>query len=340
MPRKTTTYTILISCPSDIKEEVKIIEEVLKGFNENFGKNIGMSLEYSYWKKDVMPQHGDRPQEIINKQIVRDSDAIIAIFGEKFGSDTGKYPSGTIEEIEEMIKSKKQVFLYFSEKPIEREDMYSKVEELEKIERFKKEYGEKGIYSVYKSDNEFKENITKHIEKYFSNIKNTSIPNSNELIIKSYNNNSLEPYLQYYNILNYDEIIENKKNIIIDLIDNIKEIDVGMPSSFINGQVESIRYIKDYYKTLDFTCKFKIFIDENNFFNLNGYRKFNEYDMHNTLNQLGVNANINHIYEKEKFKYKRIVELINSIDEYNSIEKYFQYLKTIKFLSCNKRWRL
>lgn len=333
MPRKTTTYTILISCPSDIKEEVKIIEEVLKGFNENFGKNIGMSLEYSYWKKDVMPQHGDRPQEIINKQIVRDSDAIIAIFGEKFGSDTGKYPSGTIEEIEEMIKSKKQVFLYFSEKPIEREDMYSKVEELEKIERFKKEYGEKGIYSVYKSDNEFKENITKHIEKYFSNIKNTSIPNSNELIIKSYNNNSLEPYLQYYNILNYDEIIENKKNIIIDLIDNIKEIDVGMPSSFINGQVESIRYIKDYYKILDFTCKFKIFIDENNFFNLNGYRKFNEYDMHNTLNQLGVNANINHIYEKEKFKYKRIVELINSIDEYNSIEKYFQYLKTIKFLS-------
>mgnify|MGYP002625385331 CR=1 FL=1 len=91
--------------------------------------------------------------------------------------------------------------------------------------------------------------------RHFSNIKNTSIPNSNELIIKSYNNNSLEPYLQYYNILNYDEIIENKKNIIIDLIDNIKQIDVGMPSSFINGQVESIRYIKDYYKILEINTK-------------------------------------------------------------------------------------
>lgn len=333
MPKTTTTYTILISCPSDIKEEIKIIEEVLKGFNDNLGKNIGRYLECSYWEKDVIPQHGNRPQEIINEQIVEKSDAIIAVFGERFGSDTGKYPSGTIEEIEEMIKAKKQVFLYFSEKPIERENINFKIEELKKIEKFKKEYSKKGIYSVYKNNDEFKEKITNHIYKYFSNTKNTSIPNSNELIIKSYNNNSLEPYLQYYNILNYDEIIENKKNKIIDLIENIKNIDVGSPSSFINGQVESVKYIKDYYKVLDFTFKFNIYIDEKNFFNLNGYPKYNEYDMYNTLNRLGVYANINNIYKNEKFKYKSILELINSIDEYNSIEKYFKYLKTIKFLS-------
>lgn len=335
MPKKATIYTILISCPSDVKEEIEIIKEVLKGFNENFGKNIGISLEYNYWKKDIIPQHGNRPQEIINKQIVRDSDAIIAIFGEKFGSDTGKYPSGTIEEIEEMIKAKKQVFLYFSEKPIEREDMYSKVEELEKIERFKKEYGEKGIYSVYKSDNEFKENITKHIEKYFSNIKNTSIPNSNELIIKSYNNNSLEPYLQYHEIMdNYNGIIEDKKDKIISLINEIKKINIEYTATIINGLISSAMYFKDYEKIIYFSGEFKLGIDVNNFFNLGNYNPKDPYKIIKKIKYMfNTDISVNEFFKKEIDKHKKISLLIELIKQYYEFKEYFEYLSNIKCLS-------
>ena len=60
-----------------------------------------------YWSKNVMPEAGDYPQSIINKQILDKSDAIIAIFGNKIGSPTQHYESGTIEEIELMIQKRK-----------------------------------------------------------------------------------------------------------------------------------------------------------------------------------------------------------------------------------------
>lgn len=338
MPKTTTTYTILISCPSDIKEEIKIIEEVLKGFNDNLGKNIGIYLECSYWEKDVIPQHGNRPQEIINEQIVEKSDAIIAVFGERFGSDTGKYPSGTIEEIEEMIKAKKQVFLYFSEKPIERKNINSKLEELEK---FKKEYSKKGIYSVYKNNDEFKEKITNHIYKYFLKIENSgSINEYGKLIIKSYNNkNSLETYLQYHEIIeDYNIIIEDKKDKIINLINEIKKINIEHMATIINGLVSSTMYFKDYEKIIYFSGEFKLGIDINNFFNLGNYSPENPYATIEKVNYMFGNTynfddKLENLFKKEIDKYDKICLLIELIKQYYEFKEYFEYLSNIKCLS-------
>lgn len=110
-------------------------------------KNSNIVLSTLYWKDDVSLEYGDRPQEIINNQIVRSADFIIAIFGEKIGSDTGKFRSGTIEEINEIIKkSSKKVFVYFSNKPIDRNKIDEVSKNLQEIEKIKKEYGNYGIY--------------------------------------------------------------------------------------------------------------------------------------------------------------------------------------------------
>lgn len=150
MQRDIEAYRILISCPSDITEEVKIIKEELENINTYLLKKLNMRLETLYWEDDIFPEYGNRTQDIINNQIVIDADAIIAVFGEKIGSNTGKYKSGTIEEIEEVIKLSKKVFVYFSEKDVSREGIDKSVDEIKKINEFKKEYGSKGIYSIYK----------------------------------------------------------------------------------------------------------------------------------------------------------------------------------------------
>ena len=44
---------------------------------------------------------GERAQAIINRQIVKDSDLVVAIFWTRIGTPTGVAQSGMIEEIEE-----------------------------------------------------------------------------------------------------------------------------------------------------------------------------------------------------------------------------------------------
>jgi len=59
----------------------------------------------------------DRPQAILNRQIVDSGHLLIGIFGNRLGTPTGKAQSGTIEEIEEFRKTGRYVALYFSSAP-------------------------------------------------------------------------------------------------------------------------------------------------------------------------------------------------------------------------------
>lgn len=170
MQRDISAYRILISCPSDITEEVKIIKEELENINTSLLKKLNIRLETLYWEDDILPEYGNRTQDVINKQIVENADAIIAIFGEKIGSNTGKCKSGTIEEIEEIIKLSKKVFVYFSAKDISRDGIDKSVDEIKKINEFKKEYGSKGIYSIYKDNEEFRKKINSNLLQYAADI--------------------------------------------------------------------------------------------------------------------------------------------------------------------------
>ncbi|PCG19845.1 hypothetical protein KQ44_07230, partial [Brachyspira sp. G79] len=192
--------------------------------NSSFLKNSNIILSTLYWKDDVSPEYGDRPQEIINNQIVRSADFIIAIFGEKIGSDTGKFRSGTIEEINEIIKkSSKKVFVYFSNKPIDRNKIYEVSENLQEIEKFKNEYGNYGIYDSYNDDREFKEKIKKQLNKLVLYIMDNDYNNQYK---EKENNQKMYKLLKrmknksYFHILLFFSIVFIK---IVSIIDTIPE---------------------------------------------------------------------------------------------------------------------
>ena len=168
MKNNFTHYYYLISCPSDIKQEIETVQAVLNDFNEQIGEINNLNIKYKYWKTHVLPESGSAPQKIINKQIVENSDGIIAIFWSKFGSPTSRYGSGTEEEIEKMLKKKKHVMIYFSNAPLP-PSMYNP-DDIKRIADFKKKYEGKGIYFEYSSVNEFEELLKSHINTYFSRI--------------------------------------------------------------------------------------------------------------------------------------------------------------------------
>lgn len=165
MPKGIMQYKLLISCPRDVTKEVKIIQNVVLQFNKMFSDTLGIHIETKYWRKDSYPQSGGKPQALLNKQIVNDCDAVVAIFWTRFGTPTDEYGSGTEEEVERMLSLGKQVFMYFSEKPIspaQKED-----EEYRKIQEFRARYKDQGIYFTYSSDAKFKQLFFAHLTKHF-----------------------------------------------------------------------------------------------------------------------------------------------------------------------------
>lgn len=167
-------FKLLISAPSDVSEELAKIDAAVRLFNRTMGEAQGMFIDLHHWSTHSHPQNGDRPQEILNEQFIRDCDAVIAVFGTRFGTPTGKYDSGTEEEIEEMIKAGKPVFLYFSEAP--KEPSTIDLKQFEKVKEFKAKFQSHGLYGAFKNIEEIERKVHSDLSLYFlKNAQNTDV---------------------------------------------------------------------------------------------------------------------------------------------------------------------
>lgn len=163
--QNVTLYNLLISCPSDVKSEIRLIEETVDDFNELYAEPLGITVKIRHWSKSSYAQSGGKPQALLNEQFVNKCDAAVAIFWTRFGSPTDEYGSGTEEEIEIMLQSGKQVFMYFSDRPISPSQVND--EGYKKVLAFREKYKDKGIYYTYSTDEEFKRLFFAHLSMYF-----------------------------------------------------------------------------------------------------------------------------------------------------------------------------
>lgn len=195
MPRKNiTAYDLLISCPGDVTKYVDVVKECIESFNITIGRLNNAEIVGQHWSISSFSQSGDRPQEILNKQFVRDCDAAVVIFWTRFGTSTDKYGSGTEEEIEEMHPAGKQVFTYFVTESVDLNKV--DLEQYKKVQEFKAKYEGKEKYGTYSSVSnieEFRKIFSNHLTMYFLPIimgeKQVIISSMKEskLIIEDYN---------------------------------------------------------------------------------------------------------------------------------------------------------
>lgn len=169
MPKNVTQYDLMISCPGDIKEEIEVIEKVVQKFNDQFSDTLGISIRTRHWRKNSYPQSGGKPQALLNEQFVLNCDAAVALFWTRFGTPTDQYDSGTEEEIEIMLDAGKQVFVYFSEKPVPPSEMDN--EGYAKVQALKRKYRDRGIYFDYSTVEEFERIFYAHLTQYFLSVK-------------------------------------------------------------------------------------------------------------------------------------------------------------------------
>ena len=172
MPKNVVQYDLLISCPGDITNEIKIIEDAVSQFNTQFSDTLGISVRTKHWQKSSYAQSGGKPQTLLNEQFVNDCDAAVAIFWTRFGTPTDEYGSGKEEEVEKMLSSGKQVFMYFSDKPLSPTKINE--ESHKKVQAFRDKYKDRGIYFTYSSDEEFRTLFFAHLSQHFLSEKRVS----------------------------------------------------------------------------------------------------------------------------------------------------------------------
>jgi hypothetical protein len=161
MSRQAVVYKVLIASPSDVQEERNLIPHILRDWTTAHLSQSGVVLEPVLWETHAVPEMGDRPQGILNRQLVDTSDLLIGVFWTRIGTATGLAESGSVEEIEEFISSGKPVMLYFSRRAIT-PDAYDG-QQYERLQAFKARCRTRGLLFEYDTWEQLKDLLYRHI---------------------------------------------------------------------------------------------------------------------------------------------------------------------------------
>ncbi|MEY9281675.1 hypothetical protein [Bradyrhizobium yuanmingense] len=161
MSYAATVFHVLIASPSDVPEEREAIAQSLHDWNGLHSFTTKTVLLPVMWESHSAPSMGSRPQEIINKQLVRSCDMLIGAFWTRLGSHTGVEESGTVEEIKWFLKQDKPVMLYFSRAPLDPGRVDTK--QLDRLNSFKAEIRGKGLQDDYESVADLKQKLARHL---------------------------------------------------------------------------------------------------------------------------------------------------------------------------------
>ena len=110
MAYPTLALHLLISAPGDVPvQDMAAIRKTISQWNLNLGRVVGLTVLPVSWTEHAVAEFGDRPQAILNDQIVEEADFAVALFYDRLGTPTGEADSGTAEEIKVLVQAGKSV---------------------------------------------------------------------------------------------------------------------------------------------------------------------------------------------------------------------------------------
>src|SRR5688572_30782114 len=114
---------VMIASPSDVAPEREAARDVIRRWNDLHAEERKVVLMPIGWETHSRPDLSDRPQAIINKQVLKGCDVLVGIFWTRIGTATGAAVSGTVEEINEHVAAGRPAMIYFSTAPVRMESV-------------------------------------------------------------------------------------------------------------------------------------------------------------------------------------------------------------------------
>jgi hypothetical protein len=172
MAYKATVVPVMIASPGDVAEEREIARSVIHDWNDVNSQRSKVMLAAVGWDTHSSPELGERPQELINKRILKDCDILVGVFWTRLGTPTGKSPSGTVEEIEEHVAAGKPAMIYFSSRPVEPDSV--DLEQYKQVKEILKKWQQQGLIETYDNVEQFRQKLSKQLQlnknEYLRNI--------------------------------------------------------------------------------------------------------------------------------------------------------------------------
>lgn len=159
MPYTATVYKVFIASPGDLNEERNIARQVVLDWNNIHAESRQIVLFPIGWEHNAHPAMGDRPQAIINQQLLDSADILVGLFWTRVGTPTGTSISGSVEEIERHIGAGKDTLLYFSRRPIE-PGLIDR-DQFEAVQQLKVDYQSRGLTHDFNSSEQFRYDFSK-----------------------------------------------------------------------------------------------------------------------------------------------------------------------------------
>lgn len=163
-------YFLMISCPGDVIRERELLKECVEIVNNE--RTDDSWIELRYWVTDTFSDAGTPAQESINQQIVNESDGLIAIFNARLGTPVHDYPCGTAEEIALMLSAGKHVSLLFNTAPRIDLTRDNSIEQITKLQEYKREQSANSFYKEFKDEDSFKTIALQEIRLWLRSLNN------------------------------------------------------------------------------------------------------------------------------------------------------------------------
>lgn len=186
---------IFVSCPGDVQDELNLLPEVVDRINRTIGVRA-VRLEVVQWSRDVVPQIGPPPQDVVDLQTPAYG-IYLGIMAHRFGTPTSNSGSGTESEFRDAFErwgklGSPWILFYFSNADIS--PATADLEQLLLVQRFRKELESKGIAATYKGSrgtaDAFFEKVEIHLRQLIERATTASLlvessPLSGSLIVPS-----------------------------------------------------------------------------------------------------------------------------------------------------------
>jgi hypothetical protein len=161
VPFPAIGINVMIASPSDVEQERQAARELIHEWNDTNAQDQRIVLLPMGWESHSSPKMGDRPQAIINSQVLDQCDLLVAIFWTRLGTSTGAFASGTVEEITKHVADGKTAMVYFSNAQIA-PDRFNHVQ-YEAVKAFREQCKAQGLFHEFSSPAQFRDDFRRHL---------------------------------------------------------------------------------------------------------------------------------------------------------------------------------
>jgi len=183
MVTESKIVRIVIASPGDVSEERNSVPGLFTEWNNANAKD-GVQLHPKMWETAAVPEYGDHPQHVINRQIIEEGDLLVALFWTKVGSPTPTAKSGTIEEIREFIRAKggRRVMVYFCNREIAQSPDQIDHDAIRILQEFKREIRDNCLYAEFDPVSELHYKLYRHLDTKVDELLTGKLPTPSEIL--------------------------------------------------------------------------------------------------------------------------------------------------------------